>query len=394
MNKKALFFSAASLFLVGSLTSCSKDEITPVHLEFGRKYNADLPLWDNDPTSSTYLVGNLKNIGYTSLTALIESQKQSFILLVADVTTTCLCFSYFKSSLVSYMKKSNAYIYSINPSEFNGGVSHYDLNVSSAEGYETLAIFEKGKLKYQRTRAGQDDTWSNDADTFITWMNARISVSSMLYIDIKQLDAALKGTLSLNGLDQFTVGFFRDRCTDCRYLSEHFLLDYNALAHAESYVIDCDVPGLHDPKDGTTSSTEESKAQWSAFKLKYGLALTNENPLGYGTGYVPSFINYQSGAVRDLDVYVNDDIVLNTDQTTCSIETTYWDGTRSHEFFDSAKADLVKDFSKISALKNISKDDYTAIVDGSATYYIWNHDKAALYHDPLLKSFLDYYLAK
>jgi hypothetical protein len=27
-------------------------------------------------------------------------------------------------------------------------------------------------------------------------------------------------------------------------------------------------------------------------------------------------------------------------------------------------------------------------------YYAWAHDKAAVYHDPLIKGFLDYYISK
>jgi hypothetical protein len=394
INFKALFFASAALFLSGGLTSCAKDEVTPVRLEFGRKYNAAIPLWDLDATSNTYLVGNVKKIGYTDLTGLIESRKQSFVLLIADVNTTCLCFSYLRESLIAYLKVSNAFVYAINPTEFNGGVKNYDLKVSSAEGYETVAIFEKGALKYQRQRNGQDDAWSKDSATFISWMEARVSVSSMLYIDLKQLEAAVNGTASLNGLDQFTIGFFRDRCTDCRYLSDNFLLTYNAGTHGESYVIDCDVPGMHDPKDGTTDPTTESKAAWTAFKDKYGLSTTMNTTLGYGSGYVPCFQNRQNGEIRDMEVYVNDDISLNADQSTCSISDTYWDGSRSHEFFDSAKTDVVKDFKQVAALKAISKDDYSTIVYEGQTYYSWNHDKAAIYHDPLLQSFLDYYVAK
>lgn len=396
MNNKALFFAAGALFMVTGATSCTKETVTQVALEFGRKYNAELPLWDTDSTSSTYLVGNLKLIAYTDLTALITTKKQSFVLLVADVNTSCTCFSTFRSTLLSYIKNTNAYIYAIKPSEFNGGVNQYNLNVSSAEGAESVAIFEKGVLKYQRQRNGQEDSWSNDISVFQAWMDARVSISSMLYIDIKQLDAAIKGTLSLNGFDQFTIGFFRGRCGDCSYLAEHFLTTYNQTEHAESYLIDCDVPGIHDPKDGTTDPTDESKATWAKFKKDYGLASEVNTAYGYSTGYVPCFQNRQNGEVVDMEVYDNDILVPNPDGVTCYLGkgNTYWDGSRDHAFFSKLPASAAKDFTQVPALQKITKDDYTSYTYGTETDYYWNHDKAAVYHDPLIKAFLDYYITK
>ncbi len=395
IKNKFIFLALSAVSLIGGLSACSSESVTPVAMEFGRKYDAALPLWDYEKTSRTYKVGNMKVIGYSDLSGFIDDRKLSFVLFVGDVTTDCTCFSYFKSTLKTYIQSTNAFIYAIDPSEFNGdGKKTYDLKVSANQGNESIAIFENGALKYQRQRSGENDSWSNDATTFKNWMNARVSFSSMLYIDVLQLEKIVLDSSSFNGLDQCTIGFFRDRCGDCRYLSDNFLKTYNAGTHAESYVIDCDVPGIHDPSDGTTASTSESKAQWTAFKAKYGLAKSETTPFGFDSGYVPTFLHYSNGSVDDADVYDNDTLAQATTASTYKVSASYWDGSRSHEFFSSLKNNEVTNFVTNPALQAIPEGDITAYSEGTETSYFWNHDKAAVYHDPLIKAFLDYYISK
>lgn len=386
-KKKTLLVAASALLLVGGTTSCTKEVVAPIAMEFGRKYDSDLPFWDSDKTSRTYKSGNVKDIGYDYLAtgdSSLVGRKLNFILLIADVTSDCTCFAKFRASIASYIDSSNAFVYSINPSEFKDKAD-LGLKFSTGLGYESIAIFQNGAVKYQRQRAGENDSWSTEAETFKTWMKARVSVSNMLYLDVLQLEKLVADPATISGFDHAVIGFVRDRCPDCSYLSDHFLKEYNQSTHAESYLIDCDVPGLHDDNDGKTAQT-----QWSAFKVKYGLAASSSPEFGFEAGYVPSFqFRRASNVIEDADVYVNDTLEINADGTTCSVKSTYWDGTRDHPFFDSLAKDVVRDFSKVEALKSIPKSDYEAY---ERDYY-WNHDKAAVYHDPILKGFLDYYIS-
>lgn len=395
IKSKYLFVALSAFSLLGGLGACSTESVTPVAMEFGRKYDAALPLWDYEPTSRTYKVGNVKVIGYSDLTGFVDDRKLSFVLFIGDVTTDCTCFSFFKSTLESYIQSTNAFIYAINPTEFNGdGKKTYDLKISANQGNESIAIFESGILKYQRQRSGENDAWSNDAATFKNWINARVSFSSMLYIDVLQLEKIVVDASSFNGLDQCTIGFFRDRCGDCRYLSDHFLKNYNASIHAESYVIDCDVPGIHDPTDGTTAATAASMAQWNEFKAKYGLAKSEATPFGFDSGYVPTFLHYSNGDVDDADVYDNDALARGEKNSVYKVSESYWDGSRNHEFFSNLAKNEVTNFLTSAPLQAIPESDVTQYVDGTETSYFWDHDKAAIYHDPLIKAFLDYYISK
>jgi hypothetical protein len=390
-KKKTVLLAFSALAFAGGMTACTKEVITPVQIEFGRKYDADLPLWDYDSTSRTYKVGNVKDIDYDHLadsSSGLVGRKLNFVLLIADVTTDCNCFAKFKSSITSYIQSSNAFFYSINPSEFKGKDT-LGLKVSTAEGSESVAIFENGAVKYQRQRAGEADTWSTNADTFKTWMNARVKVSNMLYIDVLQLEKLVIDPSRFTGTDHAVIGYLRDHCPDCSYLSDHFLKTYNLTEHAESYVINCDVPGLHDNADGTTNT------KWQDIKDTYGLSKTKDPDFGFDTGYVPTFQFRRAGnLVEDAEVYVNDSIDVNSDGTTCSIKATYWDGSRPNPFFASLDKSVVTDFTKVAALQTIPLADCETYVSQGKTYYGWAHDKAAIYHDPLIKGFLDYYISK
>lgn len=370
MRNKAFLATVSFCLSAGGLFSCQNGgSVTAVNLLFGRLYDASLDF-----------SSNLTALGWSSLSGLIK-KKDTFVLFVGDDDSTCTCFAKFKSSLTSYLKTSNAYLYAINPSEFDGeGKDTFSLKVSASEGYETIAIFEDGVLKYQRQRSGSDDSWSNDVSSFKDWMAARIRVSDMLYVNKTQLD-------SLSPDVPYVRGFLRASCPDCSFVESDFLKTYNLTAHARSYVIDADAVGLRYGDDGKYDAT-----QWQNYKNAHGLSESGSPDFGFGLGYVPTWQFISNGEIADADVYVNDSVTKNEDGT-FRISDTYWDGSRSHDFFDFLNKDTVRDFTQLSALQTIPSDDIDATTYGDATYYSWKHEAAAKYHDPLLKGFFDHYLS-
>jgi hypothetical protein len=213
-------------------------------------------------------VGNVKDIDYDHLADSfgLVGRKLNFVLLIADVTTDCTCFAKFRSSITSYIQSSTlSFIRSIPPNS-KTKTPYGAQSFPPARLSESIAIFENGAVKYQRQRAGEADTWSTNADTFKTWMNARVSVPTCFIlmfcnsrnsspIPPSSRERPRRHRLLPRPLPRLQL---TSRITSSR--------TYNLTTHAESYVIDCDVPGLHDPKDGTTASTTESKAQWTLSK--------------------------------------------------------------------------------------------------------------------------------
>jgi hypothetical protein len=359
MKTQRLLFSSLCLLSSLALGGCSSSE-EAVNLDFGRLYDSSL--------SSSDLAPHVTSLTHSQLAA-HHDNKENFLLLVAKVNDTCTCFAKFRSTLLRYLSNSNADLYVIAPSEFDGGNLTYDLKIGLT-GYETLAVFKDGVVAYQNQRSGEDDSWSNDYETFVTWVKAHARVPSMLYISLSQLQS-FNDTHS-----EYVLGFLRASCPDCSYLAHHFLKSFNTGEYNLSYVIDCDAVGIRYDANGNLD-----KEQWQAFKDRYGLSSAMNKEFGYGTGYVPCFAFYNNGNIDDFAVYVNDNLTLSSDGS-ATITTTYWDGTRSHPFFESL------DSSVATNLLNLSVPS-TDVDDGS-----WAYEAAAKYHDPLMKGFLSYWLSK
>lgn len=374
-NSKLAFLCLSGLAFV-SLASCQDaNSIDAVRMPYGKLYD-----------SGSTLAENIKSITWSALSGMV-SDKATFVLLVdIDPDSYCTCFSYLKNDLVSYLASSNAYLYTITPSEFDGsGKSTFDLKVSGTEGNETIAIFENGGIKYQRQRAGQDDAWTRDADAFSEWMKARVNVPDMLYVSTKQL-------ASLSQDVPYVRSFFWTSCPDCQYVSDNFLKTYNLQNHTRWYAFDCDVEGVRILNGVTANRAAEEGTpaalaykQYQAFMKTYGISSEGSAEFGYDRGFVPCFQFISNGEVADMDVYVNDTLSANDDGT-YKIAQSYWDGTREHDFFNYLGSAVVKDFTQEAALQAIPASD--------TENGCWAHPAAAKYHDPLLKGFLDHYLGK
>ncbi|MCR4562601.1 MAG: hypothetical protein K5694_05310, partial [Bacilli bacterium] len=303
----------------------------------------------------------------------------TFVLLIGNIGDGCTCFSEYEASLVKYCKSENALIYTTKPVEFDGGRELYGLKVSSASGYETMAIFVDGELKYQRQREGEHDEWSNNPTTFSTWMRQRIDYSDMLYINIDQFET-LKAELP-----QFTIGWMRADCGDCSYVERNFLKTFNLQDRATSYVIDCDVPGIRLNEDGSVN-----QEKWQLFKDEHFLSTVNNEALGYGTGYVPTWQHVVSGQVDDMEVYFNDSVTKKEDGT-FYVSQTYWDDSRNHEFFNYLSEGTT---TNILNLEVPEEDIETYDYPGYGTFHMWKQEAAAKYHDKLLNDYLSFYLKK
>jgi hypothetical protein len=360
MKTSRLFLCSFCFFSLLCLGGCSSNNEV-VNLDFGRLYDSSL--------SSTELAPHVTSLTYSTLTS-HHDNKENFLLLVGEVNSTCVCFAKFRSTLLSYLSKHNADLYVIDPSEFDGaGKSTFDLKIGGT-GYETIAIFKDGVIAYQNQRSGEEDSWSNDYDTFLDWIKVRARVPSMYYISLSQL-STFNATHS-----EYVLGFLRASCPDCSYLAHHFLKSFNTGDYNASYVIDCDAVGIRYDAAGNLD-----KVQWQAFKDAYGLSTALNKEFGYGTGYVPCFAFYNNGSIDDFAVYVNDTLSVASDGS-ASITTTYWDGSRTHPFFESLDSSVVTNILNLS----VPSSD---VDEGS-----WTYEAAAKYHDPLMKGFLSYWLSK
>ena len=113
--------------------------------------------------------------------------------------------------------------------------------------------------------------------------------------------------------------------------------------------------------------------------VKAGLSLTVEsNPLGFGKGVVPTYQYWKNGKLIDAGVYANDSFQLNSETNKVEVKETYFDGSRDLKYTTE------------NLVSKLNSADESEILNYNG-YYFMDIKKAAVYHDPLLKSFLTYY---
>ncbi len=378
MNKKGLTVSLLSVLALVGLAGCNYDDgLSQVNLTFGKLYDTVLD------TSTNKIDHHLWNLSISDLNTLI-SRQNNFALIVYDTNETCVCWINFQATIKKYLAEYNFLLFGIQkdlleavqtPSNEASAVNY---NLSLATGEETIAIYENGAVKYQKTSSGTSDTWTQYA-TFALWMNERVHRSNMLYISQTQFDSLFaKGT-------NFVVGFLRFSCPDCAYLDDNFLKKYNINQRNTSYAIDVE-------KEGLWNATTRANGEWQAYKDKYGLSVAGNAAFGFDDGYVPTFYNYAptstgdyAAAILDGDVYANDSLTKNSNSDDYYVSNTYFTEARV------SGLTFLTDNNSVATkvLANISVQAADVEVYGDENY--WTHEAAAKYHDPLLRAFLDFY---
>ena len=363
MKKRFLF--CAVLTSLSLLSGCQKEEAELINITFGKLYDSSL-----EETIENHLV----TITHSELTSLV-SEKKEFILLVYDKNNTCTCWEDFEKTILSFVKRENALMYAISPSEFDGGHETFGLNIAKNE--ETIAIFEDGEVRHQKTTSGDKDEFMKE-EKFASWLNEKVHFSKMLYVNaIQYFELFGKG-------EQFTVGYLRSSCPDCSYVEDAVLSSFNAKDNNVSYVIDCDVDGIRF-KNG-----QYDEEQWSFFKEYSGLSSSGSEDFGYGQGYVPSFYTYAGynaptigERIADAVVYLNDKIEKNAETGEYYVADSFFTEERENVlgFLGNTKVETTV----LKGMRIPAED----IENGN-----WKKSAAAKYHNPLLEAYLTAYVGK
>lgn len=383
MKKFKAFYTLLLLPFLLPLNACNGESDTKVsYLNLGMLYDASL-----DEGNDAKFANHSVSLNYGDLVSKINNQ-ESFLLLVYDKGNTCTCWYRYEATLLKAMKAKNLLIYGIDPKEFEGGKETYKIQYSSSE--ENLVIFQEGKILAQKSTNGTNDPFV-EYDNFTNWLDQRIHRSDMLSITKNQLDSLfLESPVS-----SFLVYFGRKSCGDCSYIDRNFLYSYNKEERNTSYYLDCDAVGIRfaseeDKKNGNVGSI------WQDFKDEYGLSAKYNEELGYGGGFVPSFVLYNKGRsevakaalIRDMIVTFNDEIKEENGKYTLS------DSFFSEERISSSEAlSSLKEEGRNVLLKGeeIAKEEIETYPNGSLS---WKKEDALKKEGPILEGFLDFYLKK
>ena len=168
----------------------------------------------------------------------------------------------------------------------------------------------------------------------------------------------------------FVIAFMREHCPDCSFLMDHFLYAY-CRDHALDkpiYVYEFERNGYYD------MATHADTETYRPFTDRYGMSVRHNIRFGYGPGYVPTFMfirpdgnlpERNPDVIADMCVVYNDHRDFTLSENTI-ISETFFDGTRP--------------------LK------YTDINLKGRALPAWKRSEIGVYHNELLRSFLDKYM--
>ncbi len=345
------------LLLMGGLASCGEGEqTTAVQLDFGTKIGLD------DELSAR---SHLNFIKKSDLRQLI-SDKGNFILLLHGAADTCTCYTDFHEKvLVPYVKHHKAMIYAIDLSEFESDSDYFGL--IRITGVDTLAIFKDGLVKYQHTNEDLSNAWTYDYATFNDWMRERASDAKIYYVNEEILDSYYLGT------EDFTIYFSLGPCPDCRYLSRNALRTYlqgHEVTEENFFYLDM-LPYWMDA---------ELKAEK---KAKYGLSYSEDNPVGFEVGYVPTIFYVQPDGIHfDGDVVEAAGVFYNETNTDGIVGHSYFTEERLAEAGNSYLGYLAESNLKTKVIEGLNVG---AVPEGGN-----KHDLVAPYEDLIFNTLLDY----
>lgn len=391
MKKNTALLIPTILLASGLLASCGEGKVETATIQFGALF--DTSLSGND-IFHPYKKSDVHYTPHSVLQGLVN-KKESFVVCVLG-SPTCGCWHSFRDNILArYMKAHNLDVYLIKHEQFDDA-EKFGLRVSSSN--EIIGIFKDGVLLDQHDNVEGSD-FASDYSVFSAWMDERIVLPSMLYVSKKQLDELYEG--KINGekaVEGFTVYFSRSSCSDCSYLSSHYLRDYLAAERREtSYIFECDMEGVrfYNGEGPGNESSDQVKAQtqWNEFKANYGLAESLDNPGGYGSGYVPTLFHIHSNeegkktgedVIDGGAVYFNDTVELIEGEY--QITSSYY----SSERLDRVELDYLKGSEvEKKVLTGTSLGSYEGEAGG---YYSWYQEEAAKLHDPIIEAFLDSFI--
>lgn len=255
------------------LTSCGKNINYPVTLSLGEEKNSI----ENSA---------LTNIDrFTDFENKIKS-KESFLLVIYD-NLGCMCYIDFKNILDDYICENNLIIYQIKDTTLEEN-NTYGINLDVS--YPSLTLFNLGELAFQENyNSDVNQSIFNNLDKLNDFLKDKINMPKIIKLEKNKIYE------TLNSDDEMIVYFGRDTCPDCRSYTSNVLYNYidetELLSDTPFYYIDT----------GEFNDEEE----WKNIKDLYGISNVN-NPLGYGSGYVPCIQYRKNKKVVDMDIFLND----------------------------------------------------------------------------------------
>lgn len=321
-------------------------------------------------TYGKYASNELTEIDYFGVQERMEGKfkNENFLLYIHPENSSCRCTLNFETIMKNFISEKNYLIYSVSRNEFLDMPKNFNLPLQpmmtggSIEDSPRFVIVSKGKIKAKYINP--DVAFFSNYDSFKKEIDSKCSTPSLYYVDGNYLDNRLniekKKTI---------VSFVRSSCGDCSYLLPNFLWGYFEQRDGCSEVLIYDLDPLY----------IQDKDLYQNEKNKYGLSYSGDIHFGYEGGVVPTTQVYENGNLKDASVYFNDQFSLVDSKWT--LTTTY---------YTKARCEYCSYYNNSYAIEGLIEEEENLTIIDNVGY--WNKDKASVYHNKFLKSFLDLYL--
>ena len=321
-----------------------------------------------------FYISNLNNeiveLGINELSAKIDTQHDTF-LLATHKGDSCTCWTGFEYVMSQYNEKRNKdgknYLpfYAFDTELMTDNVPENFKIDKVLSGYVEFYIFSEGEIiqKYSKSAAKDLDFFEN-VDKFTKLLDENIedkTINNYAYVSYEHV----RDYLIKEDNREFALLTVRSGCGDCNYCMPNVVTPFILERGLQVPVYVCDIEKFRGTDDYDT--------------VKANLKLTLEsNPLGFDKGVVPTYQYWKNGELLDAGVYANDSFEFNASSNKVEVNKTYFDGTRNLKYTN------VNLKTQMGSKQSLNVKEYNG-------KYFMETKEAAVFHDPLIKSFLTYY---
>ncbi len=327
-------------------------------------------------TTSDVTNPDVKQISHSDLSLKMSkdstTNNENFLLVMADPSSSCACWPTFKPVLKQFIKEYHYNVYFIDFKEFEGKDS---FGLTFKTGYVSFAVVKGTKILRQYPDCHVFET----AKDLKAELDKYVSAPELYLVDEDYLNNQFK-----NGND-VVVQYIRSGCGDCNYVNPHVMWPYAYENSLKLKMFVIDLQDLYD-KQAEEKAKGEELTSYQEFKNEHNLSTLRTMEFGYGQGVVPTIQYYKKGQLQDATVYFND-TVEKVDGKFIITESYY------SEYRESKLHYLPLKGTRVLEGKELKEEEVGIypLSDGT-NYYYWKQANAAVYHNELLKDFLDYYL--
>ena len=233
-----------------------------------------------------------KEISKTTLSSKMAN-KNSFILYISD--PLCSSCSIVTPFIESYIRSSNALIYSISTSSLDTNNEYVPYSVTP-----TLAFIKDGVVVDKIDYVSNESLFASSS-SLSNYISSKVSLSPQIEITETQYDELIASK------ETFIILFRWSKCGDCVSMDSYFFDQYKE-KHLNNTFYSFELSEKYDARDPELKSEDPN---WKAFTKKVGLSKEGNEEFGYNNGVVPTFQYREKGIIKDAVVVYNDGMEYN-----------------------------------------------------------------------------------